>query len=147
MTGELVYEIKKHTEWVYALEFSPDNVLLATADRNGGLYVWEAATGTLRRSQSAHDVSVSAVAFGLMMSGLPAVIAAAASLSGTILGFVIPLAHAIALSANLADMARRAKTGEEIAELQEVVKDAQPGNDAGPAVSGVLGRLREQRAR
>jgi putative membrane protein len=32
-------------------------------------------------------------------------IAAAASLSGTILGFVIPLAHAIALSANLLDMA------------------------------------------
>ena len=50
-------------------------------------------------------------------------------------------------AANLADMARRAKTGEEIAELQEIVKDAQPGNDAGPAVSGVLGRLREQRSR
>jgi hypothetical protein len=50
-------------------------------------------------------------------------------------------------AANRADMARRAKTGEEIAELQEVVKDAQLGNDAGPAVSGVLGRLREQRSR
>jgi putative membrane protein len=32
-------------------------------------------------------------------------VAAAASLSGTILGFVIPLANAVALSANLADMA------------------------------------------
>jgi putative membrane protein len=32
-------------------------------------------------------------------------VAAAASLSGTILGFVIPLAHAVALSVNLADMA------------------------------------------
>lgn len=31
--------------------------------------------------------------------------AAAASLSGTILGFVIPLAHSVALSENLADMA------------------------------------------
>jgi putative membrane protein len=31
--------------------------------------------------------------------------AAAASLSGTILGFVIPLAHAVAQSVNLADMA------------------------------------------
>ena len=31
--------------------------------------------------------------------------AAAASLSGTIIGFVIPLAHAVALSVNLADMA------------------------------------------
>ena len=32
-------------------------------------------------------------------------LAAAASLSGTIIGFVIPLAHAIAQSVNLADMA------------------------------------------
>jgi len=32
-------------------------------------------------------------------------VAAAASLSGTILGFAIPLAHAVALSENLADMA------------------------------------------
>ena len=28
-----------------ALEFSPDGVLLATGDRNGGLFVWEAFTG------------------------------------------------------------------------------------------------------
>src|SRR5690606_21021928 len=41
-TGELVHEIKKHTDWIYALEFSPDGVLLATADRNGGMFVWEA---------------------------------------------------------------------------------------------------------
>ena len=32
-------------------------------------------------------------------------VAAAASLSGTILGFVVPLAHAVAQSVNLADMA------------------------------------------
>jgi putative membrane protein len=32
-------------------------------------------------------------------------VAAAASLSGTILGFVVPLGHAVALSVNLADMA------------------------------------------
>jgi len=32
-------------------------------------------------------------------------VAAAASLSGTIIGFVIPLAHAVALSVSLADMA------------------------------------------
>jgi len=45
-TGELEYEIpKKHTEWIYCASFSPDGVLLATADRNGGLFVWEAATG------------------------------------------------------------------------------------------------------
>ena len=43
--GSLVREIKKHTDWVYAVEFSPDGVLLATGDRTGGLIVWEAATG------------------------------------------------------------------------------------------------------
>ncbi len=43
--GELVYESKKHTEWVTAIEFSPDGVLLASGDRNGGLVVWEAPTG------------------------------------------------------------------------------------------------------
>ncbi len=32
--GSLVHEIRKHTEWIYALEFSPDGVLLATADRS-----------------------------------------------------------------------------------------------------------------
>ncbi len=33
----LLHEIKKHTDWIYALEFSPDGVLLATADRSGGI--------------------------------------------------------------------------------------------------------------
>ncbi len=32
-TGEQTAEIKKHTDWINALEFSPDGVLLATADR------------------------------------------------------------------------------------------------------------------
>jgi hypothetical protein len=45
-TGELEYEIpKKHTEWIYCVAFSPDGVLLASADRNGGLFVWEAENG------------------------------------------------------------------------------------------------------
>lgn len=43
--GSLAYEIKKHTDWVYALEFSPDGALLATADRAGGLALWEADSG------------------------------------------------------------------------------------------------------
>jgi len=30
---------------VTAVEFSPDGVLLASGDRNGGLFVWEAGTG------------------------------------------------------------------------------------------------------
>ena len=43
--GHKVRDIKKHTEWITAIEFSPDGALLATGDRNGGLQVWEAATG------------------------------------------------------------------------------------------------------
>lgn len=42
--GKLSQEIRKHTDWVTALEFSPDGVLLATGDRSGGLLVWEAFT-------------------------------------------------------------------------------------------------------
>ena len=43
--GKLLHEIRKHTDWVTSLEYSPDGVLLATGDRNGGLFVWEAFTG------------------------------------------------------------------------------------------------------
>src|ERR1043165_306241 len=32
--GKLVYKITKHTDWITALEFSPDGTKLATADRN-----------------------------------------------------------------------------------------------------------------
>lgn len=42
--GSLVTEVKKHTDWITAVEFSPDGVLLATADRAGGVWVWEAGT-------------------------------------------------------------------------------------------------------
>ena len=44
-TNEVLYKIKKHSEWVTQVSFSPDGILLATADRNGGIYVWEAKTG------------------------------------------------------------------------------------------------------
>src|SRR4029077_19529598 len=43
--GELQYEMKKHTDWITAIEFSPDGVLLATGDRGNGLIVWESNTG------------------------------------------------------------------------------------------------------
>ncbi len=51
------------------------------------------------------------------------------------------------LAATLADMTRQAKTKQEITELQEIVDEAQPGNDAGPATAAVLAKLREQRSR
>ena len=44
-TGEELYLISKHTEWVLSTVFSPDGILLATADRNGNVMVWEASNG------------------------------------------------------------------------------------------------------
>lgn len=41
-TGELEHKIKKHTDWITALAFSPNGEMLASADRNGGLTVWDA---------------------------------------------------------------------------------------------------------
>lgn len=46
-TGEVTFELKKHTDWIYCVDYSPDGVLVATGDRSGGLHVWEADTGRL----------------------------------------------------------------------------------------------------
>lgn len=44
-TGELAFEGGGHTDWVTAVAFSPDGVLVASGDRAGGLFVREAMTG------------------------------------------------------------------------------------------------------
>src|SRR5207244_13251151 len=56
--GKLLHEIKKHTDWVYAIEYSPDAVLLATADRNGGVFVWETNTAREYLSLRGHTAAV-----------------------------------------------------------------------------------------
>ena len=61
--GELLHEIRKHTEWIYAVEFSPDGVLLATADRNGGLFVWEAETAREYQNLAGHKGGVTDVSW------------------------------------------------------------------------------------
>jgi WD40 repeat protein len=40
-TGEVQHKIKKHTEWVTAVAFSPNGEMLASADRNGGISIWD----------------------------------------------------------------------------------------------------------
>ena len=40
-TGEIQHKIKKHTDWVTAVAFSPNGQLLATADRAGGISIWD----------------------------------------------------------------------------------------------------------
>jgi mono/diheme cytochrome c family protein len=61
--GTLLGEIDKHTDWIYAVEFSPDGVLLATADRSGGLHVWEAETLRLYMTLNGHEGPVTDVSW------------------------------------------------------------------------------------
>jgi len=46
---------KKHTDWITTLAFSPNGEMLASADRNGGMTIWDADNGqelfTTGRSQ------------------------------------------------------------------------------------------------
>jgi hypothetical protein len=62
-TGAQVFEITKHTDWVTALSFSPDGVLLGTSDRAGGAFVWEALTGREFHTLPTHNGSVTAIAW------------------------------------------------------------------------------------
>ena len=62
-TGEMKHKIKKHTDWVTAIEFSPDGKLLASGDRNGGAFVWEAATGGIVFTLSDHKDCITALSW------------------------------------------------------------------------------------
>jgi predicted nuclease with TOPRIM domain len=57
-TGEQVFELKKHTDWVYSVKYSPDGVLVASGDRAGGLVLWEADTGRLYLDLVGHKDSI-----------------------------------------------------------------------------------------
>ena len=61
--GSLAYEITKHTDWVTAMEFSPDGKFLATADRSGGLYLWDAETGRERGDLRGHTEQITSVSW------------------------------------------------------------------------------------
>jgi hypothetical protein len=62
-TDQPLFELKKHTDWVYAVAFSPDGVLLASGDRSGGIHVWEAETGRLYLDLVGHQGAVRSLAF------------------------------------------------------------------------------------
>jgi mono/diheme cytochrome c family protein len=61
INGEPVYELKKHTDWVTALQFSPNGELLLTGDRNGGLLAWEAETGNEIVALNGHSKAITAI--------------------------------------------------------------------------------------
>jgi chromosome segregation ATPase len=69
--GKLEKTIKKHTDWITAVAYSPDGKFLASADRNGGISVWEGATGLEFNNLPGHKTAVTALAF------MPGVLASA----------------------------------------------------------------------
>ncbi len=77
--GSVLQEIRKHTDWIYSVEFSPDGVLLATADRSGGLFVWESDTAREYQNLQGHKGPITDVAWRLDSNLL-----ASASEDGTI---------------------------------------------------------------
>ena len=62
-TGDVLYTIKKHTDWITSLAFSTDGVLLASGDRNGGLHVWESWTGRDYATLKGHSASINSIAW------------------------------------------------------------------------------------
>ena len=59
-TGELVKSIKKHTDWITAIDLSADGVLLASGDRNGGVWVWESASAAEFHTLRGHQATITA---------------------------------------------------------------------------------------
>lgn len=60
-SGEPLFEIKKHTDWITAIEFSPDGRLLASADRGGGLVIWEAENGREYQVLDGHKEAITSL--------------------------------------------------------------------------------------
>lgn len=60
--NSLKYRIEeKHTDWITSLAFSPDGTTLASADRAGGLHLWNATGGGIVLSLLEHKQSVRAI--------------------------------------------------------------------------------------
>lgn len=60
---KLLFDLKKHTDWILSVAFSPDDVLIASSDRSAGLVVWEAATGREYLNLTGHKGGINAVAW------------------------------------------------------------------------------------
>jgi WD40 repeat protein len=61
--GSTEQTIKKHTDWVQAAAYSPDGRFLASGDRAGGLWVWEAKTARELYNCAGHKEGVTDACF------------------------------------------------------------------------------------
>jgi WD40 repeat protein len=61
--GSVEHAIKKHTDWVQAVAYSPSGKYLASGDRAGGLWVWEARTARELYNCSGHKEGVTDACF------------------------------------------------------------------------------------
>ena len=57
-TGELKHKIKKHTDWVTAIAFSPSGQYVASGDRNGNIHVWDPENGQEVFALSGHSTCI-----------------------------------------------------------------------------------------
>ncbi len=78
-TGAVAFELKKHTDWVYSVRYSPDGVLVASGDRAGGLVLWEADTGRLYLDLVGHKDGIRGIAWRSDSN-----VVASASMDGTV---------------------------------------------------------------
>jgi hypothetical protein len=61
--GTVAHEIRKHTDWVTALEFSPDGKRLVTGDRAGNLFYWETRGAREAGTLKGHSAAITSVAW------------------------------------------------------------------------------------
>jgi mono/diheme cytochrome c family protein len=59
--GKMIAKMKKHTDWVTALCFTPDGKMLISGDRAGGLSAWD-TMGRELQSVSAHTAAITGIA-------------------------------------------------------------------------------------
>ena len=62
-SGRILRKLKGHNDWVTDLKFSDDGVLLASADRGGGLHLWEGWTGNLYKTLAGHKQPIHSLAW------------------------------------------------------------------------------------
>ena len=62
-SGRQIQQMKRHTDWIMAVAFSPNGNYLATADRQGGLWLWEADTGLEVQDFPGHQQAITSLSW------------------------------------------------------------------------------------